>query len=712
MPFSWDDYPYTNFHELNLDWFIKKFKEIFDEWSELYTTLQNWKESTTQELEEWKTGVETDMREWEEALTSALDEWKETTEEDISGWETGVLSDLNDWKDAFETLFDTTFSNLSDIKTDAEAARDRAEAAAVTAEASAESLSSAVYNVDEFVKIKNNLYKVPYTPTNISLDSNNKIYLDKGYINATTGYSSATGSSSSVYGKYYRTQAGSGGANAFLEIGTKGIFVTLGLNWVEWTCYSYSSNTNASATHSNCGDKYISGTESIFIPKNSTDVRFNLGFRGTGDGDANRPVFTDEQVNAIKDAIKFYVLTDDSLTIVGSAADAKITGDSIYSTKSRGEHLPSALTWWEVPNTFTDLNPIYPADVPMNCYTTQLGSLLAGFTAKGVNIAHPGAVYYLFSWRSRHNSNLRFYQIYCTAYKEIYYASSNDAGNTLTVLELPSKKPSAKILWLGDSITRGRIAGENAIYNYGIPYYVGRDNNIVSENFGIGNLGWIAGYLAGTSPSKTNAFGYLKRIGNPDYYDANDSWSGYKFLGSGNWNDFNTIVFALGINDGNYPLGSLSDIDDTVDYETVMSWKCSAADTSTSNRTIVKAIYQCYRYIRESEAKHAEGEPYAEGGSKINIILSDPLITGSSDTGSAPEWSYNRTLTGGYTRKQLNQLLHDFAEKYGCGHISNYGAPIDRMEITNSLPDGIHPNRTTYEQLGRYFAGKISALVL
>mgnify|MGYP003290834856 CR=1 FL=1 len=103
MPFSWDDYPYTNFHELNLDWFIKKFKEIFDEWDALYANMNEWKTNTDTELTEWKSETEND-----------LTDWKEQTEDSLDLWETGVIDSLNDWKDAFYREFQEDYQTLAD----------------------------------------------------------------------------------------------------------------------------------------------------------------------------------------------------------------------------------------------------------------------------------------------------------------------------------------------------------------------------------------------------------------------------------------------------------------------------------------------------------------------------------------------------------------------------------------------------------------------
>lgn len=129
MP-GFDNYPYTNFHELNLDYFMKEFKRIFDEWDELYDTMTGWKDATDTELAAWKTSTLADMNAWETVLLASLDAWKTETGADIAEWENGVLSDLADWKDAFTAYVGT-------ITTDAEAARDAAAASASAAAGSA-----------------------------------------------------------------------------------------------------------------------------------------------------------------------------------------------------------------------------------------------------------------------------------------------------------------------------------------------------------------------------------------------------------------------------------------------------------------------------------------------------------------------------------------------------------------------------------------------
>ena len=112
-----DKYPYTNFHELNLEYFIQHFKEIFDEWEELYNTLTAWKDATDAANAAWKTGVETDLATWkagveadltarEAALRAELEAWKDATEADIDTWESDTLATLEAWKAYAEAAFE------------------------------------------------------------------------------------------------------------------------------------------------------------------------------------------------------------------------------------------------------------------------------------------------------------------------------------------------------------------------------------------------------------------------------------------------------------------------------------------------------------------------------------------------------------------------------------------------------------------------------
>ena len=144
-----DKYPYTNFHELNLEYFIQHFKEIFDEWEELYNTLTTWKDATDAANAAWKTGVETDLATWkagveaeltarEEALRAELEAWKDATETDIGTWESDTLATLEAWKASAEAAFEVIRLQAAASATAAAAS----EAAAATSETNAAASAS------------------------------------------------------------------------------------------------------------------------------------------------------------------------------------------------------------------------------------------------------------------------------------------------------------------------------------------------------------------------------------------------------------------------------------------------------------------------------------------------------------------------------------------------------------------------------------------
>ena len=86
-----EGFPYTNFHELNLDWIIKIAKDFLDQ----YTNIQ---QTITQGLEDLDTKAE--------QLQALLDAWYEEHSEDIATQLEGALQDLNDWYTAHEGYLD------------------------------------------------------------------------------------------------------------------------------------------------------------------------------------------------------------------------------------------------------------------------------------------------------------------------------------------------------------------------------------------------------------------------------------------------------------------------------------------------------------------------------------------------------------------------------------------------------------------------------
>lgn len=146
----WDKgnkFPYTNNHDANLDYMMSIFENIKDEWHDLYVDLVSWKGTTTLELNTWKTNALAQIEQYETDFRAEIAVWKANTEQDIGVWEQGVLADLGTWRANFETLFATTFSNLTQIKTDAEAARDAAALSATAAAGSATEAAASATSV-------------------------------------------------------------------------------------------------------------------------------------------------------------------------------------------------------------------------------------------------------------------------------------------------------------------------------------------------------------------------------------------------------------------------------------------------------------------------------------------------------------------------------------------------------------------------------------
>lgn len=77
-----ENFPYTNFHDLNLDWIIKIAKDFLDQYTNIQQTITDGLEALDNKAEE---------------LQGLLDEWYNTHSEDIANQLADALNDLNEW---------------------------------------------------------------------------------------------------------------------------------------------------------------------------------------------------------------------------------------------------------------------------------------------------------------------------------------------------------------------------------------------------------------------------------------------------------------------------------------------------------------------------------------------------------------------------------------------------------------------------------------
>ena len=88
-----EGFPYTNFHDMNLDWMIKIAKDFLDQ----YTHIQETIATGLEDLDTKTTEGITALQDKADALEALLNEWYNEHSEDIAGQLASALSDLNDW---------------------------------------------------------------------------------------------------------------------------------------------------------------------------------------------------------------------------------------------------------------------------------------------------------------------------------------------------------------------------------------------------------------------------------------------------------------------------------------------------------------------------------------------------------------------------------------------------------------------------------------
>ena len=122
MSFFREGFPYSNFHELNMDWIIKIAKDFLDQ----YTHIQEIIEQGIIDIgDKTDTGL-ADLQDKYEALDTLLQAWYDTHSTDIADQLASALEDLNSWYTTHETYLDNTLTTkIAEFNASADAKAER-----------------------------------------------------------------------------------------------------------------------------------------------------------------------------------------------------------------------------------------------------------------------------------------------------------------------------------------------------------------------------------------------------------------------------------------------------------------------------------------------------------------------------------------------------------------------------------------------------------
>lgn len=105
----YNKYPYTDFHELNLDWVINTTKEARETVEQNVEDNRQFKEDLTQQQEDFERG----MNDWKTDTENDLADWKTDTENGLADWKTDTEHSYQDQIDTLEQAYDDFLDNYS-----------------------------------------------------------------------------------------------------------------------------------------------------------------------------------------------------------------------------------------------------------------------------------------------------------------------------------------------------------------------------------------------------------------------------------------------------------------------------------------------------------------------------------------------------------------------------------------------------------------------
>ena len=157
--FSGENFPYTNFHDLNLDWIIKIAKDFLDQYTHIQDMIDQGKIDIQNETE---SSLET-IQEKADEITGLLNQWYNEHSEDIAGVLADALEDLTEALAAAVGSFNTQATNIVNTLIESIPA-DYTGVTRLASEHKSDLLYLNAYNViDDVTKTGRTIYDVTFT---------------------------------------------------------------------------------------------------------------------------------------------------------------------------------------------------------------------------------------------------------------------------------------------------------------------------------------------------------------------------------------------------------------------------------------------------------------------------------------------------------------------------------------------------------------------
>lgn len=226
----------------------------------------------------------------------------------------------------------------------------------------------------------------------------------------------------------------------------------------------------------------------------------------------------------------------------------------------------------------------------------------------------------------------------------------------------------------GDSITSGYYSyfDENGDaqstasgYTVVYPYLVSQKNHWKYTSKGVGGMGWM---VTSTGSTQYLPYNRIKEITD--------------------WTDINLVTFAYGINDYKGATASMyGSLSDAYTY-----------DESMTPTTVVECMRYCFDYIMSKKPDI-----------KIIVITPFNIRNYNYDMGTY-DTCYARGYTrNGYTLDQFTDLMISVCNEYGIEYLDmTRFSCINRSNIIQMLPDGVHPSIECHALLAREIAKKLN----